>query len=98
VHVDMMALTGTIAMSTIVLLWGLWLAQREGASRAWRALPIAVLPAVIVPALAALAVPRLIDVAHGALFLIAGLVSVGTLAHAGRERQEPSAEELPREP
>jgi hypothetical protein len=92
---DALALTGTFAITAVVLVWSLWLAGQEGASRAWRLLTIALVPCVIGPAMtaAALSNATLNDVAHGVLFTFAALVSVGTLIHAGRAQAEEQAAE-----
>lgn len=78
--------TGTLSLTAVVLIWGLWLASKAGASRVWKIVPAAVLPCVAVPLLLAgvLADRILSDVANGTLLVFAVLVSIGTLVHASR--------------
>ncbi len=83
---DALGTTGTLSLTAVVLIWGLWLASQSGASRAWRLVPAAVLPCVAVPlVLAGVLADRILsDVANGTLLVFAVLVSIGTLLHAGR--------------
>lgn len=89
---DALGTAGTISLTAVVLIWGLWLASQSGASRAWRIVPAAVLPCVSVPLVLAgvLADHVLSDVANGALLGFAVLVAIGTLVHAGSRAERPS--------
>lgn len=77
---------GTLSLSGVVLVWGLWLANRAGWSRLWRLLPLGVVPCVATPLVLAgvLSDHVLSDVANVTLLACALLVSIGTLVHAAR--------------
>ena len=77
---------GTLSLSGVVLVWGLWLANRAGLSRIWRLLPLGVVPCVGTPLLLAgvLSDHVLGDVAKATLLGCALLVAIGTLVHAAR--------------
>lgn len=80
---------GTLSLTGVVLVWGLWLTQRSGASRAWRLLPFGVVPCVTTPLILALVLSDHVlgDVARGTLLGFALLVAVGTLLHAARAQR-----------
>lgn len=86
---DAFGTAGILALTGVVVVWGLWLASRAGSSWIWRLVPIGVLPCVATPLVLAgvLSDSMLSDVAKGALLVFAVLVSIGTLLHAARAQQ-----------
>jgi hypothetical protein len=85
-----MVAAGTLALTGVIVVWALWLAGQDGASRAWKLVTLAIVPAVAVPLmLGGFVAQRVLhDVAMGVLFTAAVLVAIGTLMHAARA-QEP---------
>lgn len=84
---DVLGTAGTLSLTGVVLVWGLWLASRAGARRRFfRLLSIGVLPCVATPlVLAGVFSEHLLnDVAQGTLLVFAVMIAVGTLLHAAR--------------
>lgn len=80
---------GILSLTGVVLVWGLWLTHRSGASRAWRLLPFGVVPCVTTPLVLALVLSDHVlgDVAKATLLGFALLIAVGTLLDAARSQR-----------
>lgn len=81
---------GTLALTSVVAVWALWLASQSGASRRWKLLSAGVIPCVGAPlALSGvLSDASLVHLAHGTLLFFAVLVSVGTLTHTAQSLEK----------